>query len=101
MSSAHAAAADHGPRRVPRPRGPAAHQPEGVLGGGLGMSNDNALRGDTALARRELETLYGLPAVHLRITGARIVGRGSKASVDIYLSDDSTIMFESIRDASR
>lgn len=46
----------------------------------------------------ELAGLLGLPSVGLAVTGARIVGRGSRASADLSLSDDTTITFDSLRD---
>jgi hypothetical protein len=47
---------------------------------------------------RELTTLLGLDRVGLSVTGARVVGRGSRASADLYLSDGSTVTFDSLRD---
>lgn len=52
-------------------------------------------------ARVELETIYGLNEVGVGIVGARIVGRGSRASADIYLDNGVEVTFESLRDASR
>jgi hypothetical protein len=51
-----------------------------------------------AAAAEELAALLDLPSVGLSIRGARIVGRGSTASADLYLSDDTTLMFEKLRD---
>ncbi len=42
-------------------------------------------------ARRELEVLYGLDKLGLRISSARIVGTGSRASADIYLEGGGAI----------
>jgi hypothetical protein len=52
-------------------------------------------------ARLELEALWGLDKVGLTIAGARIVGRGSRSSADVYFDDGSEITFESLRDAAR
>jgi hypothetical protein len=52
-------------------------------------------------ARRELEILWGLEKVGIQIIAARIVGRGSRASADVYLDDGSEITFESLKDAAR
>ena len=53
------------------------------------------------LAAEALTALLELEAVGLAVTGARIVGRGSSASADLYLSDGSEIMFERIRDIGK
>ena len=53
---------------------------------------------DAIEAAAQLAALLDLPSVGLDIRGARIVGRGSKASADLRLSDDTTIAFESLRD---
>lgn len=53
---------------------------------------------DPFSAAEELAALLDLPAVGLSIRGARIVGRGSGASADLYLSDDTTVTFDSLRD---
>lgn len=60
--------------------------------------NGSAAVADSISAAEELGALFGLPAVGLSILGARIVGRGSAASADIYLSDETTVTFESLRD---
>src|SRR5262249_52098174 len=49
-------------------------------------------------AKDELAELLGLPSVNLAITGARIVGQGSKATADLYLSNGTAIEFDSLRD---
>jgi len=54
--------------------------------------------GDDREAREALAELLGLPSVGLTIAGARIVGRGSRASADLYLSDSTEINFETLRD---
>ena len=54
--------------------------------------------GDDHTAREALADLLGLPSVGLTIVGARIVGRGSRASADLYLSDSTEINFETLRD---
>jgi len=53
---------------------------------------------DAIEAATQLAALLDLPSIGLQIRGARIVGRGSKASADLRLSDDTTISFESLRD---
>jgi hypothetical protein len=55
----------------------------------------------TEEARDELEQLWGIDKVGLKIVGARIVGRGSRASADVYFDDGSEITFESVREAAR
>lgn len=55
---------------------------------------------DPISAAEQLAELLRLPAVGLSIRGARVVGRGSKASADLYLSDGSEITFESLRDVA-
>jgi hypothetical protein len=49
-------------------------------------------------ATEDLAQLLGLPSVGLTIVGARIVGKGSRASADLYLSDGSEVTFETLRD---
>ena len=49
-------------------------------------------------AAEQLAILLDLPSVGLSVRGARVVGRGSRASVDIYLSDNSSIFFERFSD---
>src|SRR4051812_6191347 len=49
-------------------------------------------------AAHDLAELLCLPTVGLGIDGARVVGRGSQASVDLYLSDLSTVASDSVRD---
>jgi hypothetical protein len=51
-----------------------------------------------ASAAEQLTALLDLPTVGLNISGARIVGRGSRASADIYLSDGTEVTFESLRE---
>lgn len=53
---------------------------------------------DPIAAAEQLAELLRLPDVGLAIRGARIVGRGSKASADLYLSDRTTVTFEALRD---
>ena len=53
---------------------------------------------DAIEAAAQLAALLDLPSVGLEIRGARIVGRGSKASADLHLSDETSIAFESLRD---
>lgn len=53
---------------------------------------------DPLSAAEELAALLDLPAVGLSIRGARIVGRGSTASADLYLSDETEVTFETLRD---
>lgn len=58
----------------------------------------NAVPADMQEATQQLGALLGLPSVGLEVRGARVVGRGGKASADLYLSDGSTIAFDSMRD---
>lgn len=53
---------------------------------------------DAIEAAGQLAALLDLASVGLEIRGARIVGRGSKASADLHLSDGTSIAFESLRD---
>jgi hypothetical protein len=53
-------------------------------------------RPDAISATEELGAIIDLPAVHLEVTGGRIVGRGGSASGDLYLSDGSAVTFESL-----
>lgn len=53
---------------------------------------------DAIAAAHELTELLALPSVGLEVRGARIVGRGATASVDLMLSDGTTIAFETQRD---
>jgi hypothetical protein len=48
----------------------------------------------------QLGALLDLPSVGLAVRGARVVGRGSSASADIYLSDDTMVTFETLRDVA-
>jgi hypothetical protein len=53
---------------------------------------------DRAEAAAELTELLALPTVNLRVTAARLVGRGPAASADLYLSSGETITFDKVRD---
>lgn len=53
---------------------------------------------DPMTAAEQITALLDLPSVGLRIRGARIVGRGSSASADVFLSDNTTLTFETLRD---
>jgi hypothetical protein len=53
---------------------------------------------DPIAAAEQLAELLRLPSVGLSIRGARIVGRGARASADVYLSDGSVLTFETLRD---
>lgn len=55
---------------------------------------------DPMTAAEQLASLLDLGSVGLAIRRARIVGRGSRASADLYLSDGSEITFESLRDVA-
>lgn len=55
---------------------------------------------DPIAAAEALTALLDLGSVGLSIRGARIVGRGSKASADLHLSDGSTVLFEALRDVA-
>jgi hypothetical protein len=52
---------------------------------------------DPVSAAEELAAILDLGSVGLSIRGGRIVGRGSSATADIYLSDGDVIEFESLR----
>jgi hypothetical protein len=58
-------------------------------------------RPDPMAAAEELTSLLDLDTVGLRINGARIVGQGSSASADVYLSNGDTITFETLRDVGK
>jgi Bifunctional DNA primase/polymerase, N-terminal/Primase C terminal 1 (PriCT-1) len=45
-----------------------------------------------------LGELLGQSGVGRRVSGARIVGRGARASADLYLSDGTAVEFESLRE---
>jgi hypothetical protein len=49
-------------------------------------------------AAEKLAVLLGLSKAGLAITGGRVVGRGRDASADLYLSDGSTLTFDSLGD---
>ena len=53
---------------------------------------------DAAQAATELTDLLELPAVGLAVERARVVGRGARASADVYLSDGTAMTFETMRD---
>lgn len=53
---------------------------------------------DRAAAAAALTELLELGTVGVRVTGARVYGRGSAASADVRLSDGTVIVFESLRD---
>lgn len=56
---------------------------------------------DPLEAAEALTELLGLSEVGLRITGGRIVGHGLSASIDLRLSDKSTITFDTVRDMAK
>ncbi len=49
-------------------------------------------------AKVALTELLRLSDVGLAVTGARVVGRGARASLDLYLSDGTEVTFETLRD---
>lgn len=53
---------------------------------------------DPMTAAEQLAALLDLGSVGLSIRGARIIGRGARASANLRLSDGSEITFESLRD---
>lgn len=53
---------------------------------------------DPIAAAEQLTVLLDLDSVGLSVRGARVVGRGSRASVDLRLSDKSEIQFEKVAD---
>jgi hypothetical protein len=55
---------------------------------------------DPMSAAEQLAALLDLGTVGLSIRGARIVGRGARASADLRLSDGSEITFEALRDVA-
>lgn len=55
---------------------------------------------DAITAAEQLAALLDLGSVGVTIRGARIVGRGSRASADIYLSDKTEVNFETLRDVA-
>lgn len=55
---------------------------------------------DAMTAAEQLAALLDLGTVGLSIRGARVVGRGSRASADLYLSDGSEVTFEALRDVA-
>jgi hypothetical protein len=56
---------------------------------------------DPIAAAEQIATIWGLEDVGVQIRGAGIFGTGSRAPVEIYLSNDDTMEFESIRDMTR
>jgi hypothetical protein len=56
---------------------------------------------DPLEAAEALTELLGLSGVGLKVTGGRIVGHGLSASVDLRLSDKSTITFDSVREMAK
>lgn len=67
-----------------------------VLNGYLATENGHGR--DRKRAAKQLGKLLSLPSVGLQIAGARIVGKGTRASADIYLSNGETITFDSLRE---
>ena len=55
-------------------------------------------RPDPKAAAEQLTALLDLGSVGLHVTAARIVGRGSQATADLYLSDGTVVEFERLRD---
>ncbi len=53
---------------------------------------------DAITAAKELGALLELPSVGLSIRRARVVGRGARASADVFLSDGSVMTFETLRE---
>lgn len=64
------------------------------------IATDQPKPADPITAAQELGALLKLDTVGLTIRGARIVGRGSRASADLYLSDGTEITFEALRDVA-
>jgi hypothetical protein len=56
---------------------------------------------DMAAALHELSELLALGTVGRRVVAARLIGRGSAASVDLILDDDTTVTFERFGDMTR
>lgn len=61
------------------------------------LSASQSSKPDPITAAQELAAILDLASVELSIRGGRIVGRGSSATADLYLSDGSVIEFESLR----
>lgn len=76
---------------TPLPAGEHRDRLEASLNGGVP---------DPITAAEELAALLDLPSVGLSIRGARVVGRGARASADLHLSDDTTVTFETLRDVA-
>src|SRR5688572_24383453 len=64
------------------------------------VQNGNGGSPDPITAAEQLTALLDLGSVGLEIRGARVVGRGSGASADVYLSDGSEITFATLRDVA-
>jgi hypothetical protein len=68
----------------------------------LGAERSNAQsNGQPPNPVERLSALYGLSKLGLRVTGARIFGRGGTASVYLGLSDGREIIFERLRDMAK
>lgn len=61
------------------------------------LANGQNRQPDPIAAAEELTAILDLASVGLTIRGGRIVGNGSSATADLYLSDGTTIEFESLR----
>jgi hypothetical protein len=61
----------------------------------------NGARPDPAAAAEQLTAILDLDSVGVRVTGARVVGRGAYASADVFLSDGTAVTFEKLRDIGR
>jgi hypothetical protein len=66
----------------------------------VGGRNGAAPADNPTTARLELEEIFGLNGVGRSIQGARIVGQGSRASVDVRLDDGTELGFDSLRDVA-
>jgi hypothetical protein len=65
------------------------------------LASLNGARLDPIAAAEQLSAILNLDSVGVRITGARVVGRGADASADLFLSDKTVVTFEKLRDIGR
>jgi len=72
---------------------PAAHELQAIADG-----DQPAPPADPMLATEQLEVLLGLPSVGISIRGANMWGSGSRASVEMTLSNGEVMTFDALRD---
>ena len=56
---------------------------------------------DAISAAEQLGILFNLPTVGLKILGAKIFGQGSRATVEIEISNGETLVWDTLRDMTR